>query len=87
MNSRAEQCLAHARAAEGHAKTAMDAYVRENWLRIATSYRHLAQVRLDLSAVPSFARHERNPAPAANWAVNPVRGDKPPGKLRDARSL
>jgi hypothetical protein len=53
MNSRAEKCLAHARQAEEHANVAMDSYVRENWLGIANSYRHLAQVRLSLMTDPA----------------------------------
>ena len=48
MNSRVEQCLAHVREAEEHAKQAVDAYVPEAWLGIANSYRRLAQVRLSL---------------------------------------
>lgn len=53
MNSRVEQCLAHVREAEERAHQAADAYVREIWLGIANSYRHLAQVRLALVPGPA----------------------------------
>jgi len=45
--------LAHVREAEERANQAADAYVREIWLGIANSYRHLAQVRLSLAPVPT----------------------------------
>jgi hypothetical protein len=57
MNTRAEQSLAHARQAEEHANESVDGYVRESWMGIANSYRHLAQVRLSL--VPQAASEPR----------------------------
>ena len=53
MDSRVEQCLAHVREAEERSNQAADAYVREIWLGIAISYRHLAQVRLSLAPLPA----------------------------------
>jgi hypothetical protein len=53
MNTRVEQCLAHAREAEEHANESVDRYLQESWMGIANSYRRLAEVRMSLMPQPA----------------------------------
>jgi len=75
-NNQPEQYLALAQEAEHHAATGVDRYAREQWLRIAKSYREIA---LDMGVGPAQAvAAEDGPEEPSNLPASHAPPEAPP---------